>query len=632
MTAAKSMATTKGDVAEGPSSSSSSCSSSLPHVVVVGGGLAGASAALEAADAIRAAAANRSSSSKQKNGRVTLLDKAERVGGNSAKASSGLSAVVVAAAPACANNDDSGDNNSGDKKAPSGDGDSQALFESDLLASAQGRGDPRLAAVLSHDSSAAVPWLRSRLGVDLPSVVRLGGHSAPRTRGPAGGAPVGFALMKAAAAALEGDELVEVRTGARVVGLETSKEEEGGRRVSGVVVEVVVEPSPSSTADAAARTTTTKKITLPADAVVLATGGYASSPALLARFAPGALAASGGGRTTNGPWATGDAFEIVSAAAAGEGGGLEAKLVDLDAVQLHPTAFAPFVAAPKPSSASAETAAAAAKPSTTSTTAAPAAAVVSNAFLAPERLRGVGGVLLDGRGRRFFDELARRDAVAAAVGRAEEETGGAWLVLSAGAAEAYGRGAVGFYVSKGLLREVTGVEELARLIVSEGGGGNGGSDGVAAEEERVADEIEAALDAHDAAAAGRLRDPFGRASFASGPLLSGPFFVGKVGPALHYTMGGLAIDTEGRVLLREEGGGGGGGGGGGEEGGSGGGGSGDNGKPPVVPGLYAAGEAAGGVHGANRLGGCSLADCVVFGRRAGKAAVADWLASREEGR
>ena len=530
MTAAKSMATTKGDVAEGPSSSSSSCSSSLPHVVVVGGGLAGASAALEAADAIRAAAANRSSSSKQKNGRVTLLDKAERVGGNSAKASSGLSAVVVAAAPACANNDDSGDNNSGDKKAPSGDGDSQALFESDLLASAQGRGDPRLAAVLSHDSSAAVPWLRSRLGVALPSVVRLGGHSAPRTRGPAGGAPVGFALMKAAAAALEGDELVEVRTGARVVGLETSKEEEGGRRVSGVVVEVVVEPSPSSTADAAARTTTTKKITLPADAVVLATGGYASSPSLLARFAPGALAASGGGRTTNGPWATGDAFEIVSAAAAGEGGGLEAKLVDLDAVQLHPTACAPFVAAPKPSSASAETAAAAAKPSTTSTTAAPAAAVVSNAFLAPERLRGVGGVLLDGRGRRFFDELARRDAVAA------------------------------------------------------------------------------------------------------GPLLSGPFFVGKVGPALHYTMGGLAIDTEGRVLLREEGGGGGGGGGGGEEGGSGGGGSGDNGKPPVVPGLYAAGEAAGGVHGANRLGGCSLADCVVFGRRAGKAAVADWLASREEGR
>merc|ERR1711937_107339 len=43
-----------------------------------------------------------------------------------------------------------------------------------------------------------------------------------------------------------------------------------------------------------------------------------------------------------------------------------------------------------------------------------------------------------------------------------------------------------------------------------------------------------------------------------------------------------------------------------------------NGK--ALPGLYVAGEAAGGVHGNNRLGGNSLLDCVVFGRVAGKAA------------
>jgi len=40
----------------------------------------------------------------------------------------------------------------------------------------------------------------------------------------------------------------------------------------------------------------------------------------------------------------------------------------------------------------------------------------------------------------------------------------------------------------------------------------------------------------------------------------------------------------------------------------------------VVPGLFAAGEAAGGMHGANRLGGNSLSDLVVFGRRAGMGA------------
>merc|ERR1719265_438093 len=57
-------------------------------------------------------------------------------------------------------------------------------------------------------------------------------------------------------------------------------------------------------------------------------------------------------------------------------------------------------------------------------------------------------------------------------------------------------------------------------------------------------------------------------------------------------MGGLEIDVEGAVM-------------------------GKNGK---IPGLYCAGEVAGGVHGNNRLGGNSLLDCVVFGRVTGEAA------------
>ena len=66
-------------------------------------------------------------------------------------------------------------------------------------------------------------------------------------------------------------------------------------------------------------------------------------------------------------------------------------------------------------------------------------------------------------------------------------------------------------------------------------------------------------------------------------------------PVLHYTMGGLEIDAEAHVLA-------------------------PGGAP--LPGLFAAGEVAGGVHGANRLGGSSLLGCVVFGRVAGDAAAA----------
>ena len=62
----------------------------------------------------------------------------------------------------------------------------------------------------------------------------------------------------------------------------------------------------------------------------------------------------------------------------------------------------------------------------------------------------------------------------------------------------------------------------------------------------------------------------------------------EVGPTCHYMMGGLRVDAETAATN--------------------------------VPGLYAAGEAAAGLHGSNRLGGNSLSDLVVFGRRAGMAA------------
>merc|ERR1712176_1400033 len=72
-----------------------------------------------------------------------------------------------------------------------------------------------------------------------------------------------------------------------------------------------------------------------------------------------------------------------------------------------------------------------------------------------------------------------------------------------------------------------------------------------------------------------------------------PFYVAIITPVIHYCMGGLEIDVDSAVYDTNE---------------------------KVIPGLYAAGEVAGGVHGNNRLGGNSLLDCVVFGRVAAKAA------------
>ena len=64
----------------------------------------------------------------------------------------------------------------------------------------------------------------------------------------------------------------------------------------------------------------------------------------------------------------------------------------------------------------------------------------------------------------------------------------------------------------------------------------------------------------------------------------------EVAPTIHYAMGGVRVDAETGAS--------------------------------TVPGLYAAGEVASGLHGANRLGGNSLSDLLVFGKRAGEAAAA----------
>lgn len=76
-------------------------------------------------------------------------------------------------------------------------------------------------------------------------------------------------------------------------------------------------------------------------------------------------------------------------------------------------------------------------------------------------------------------------------------------------------------------------------------------------------------------------------------------------PVLHYTMGGLEVNAQSQVMNKE-------------------------GKP--IQGLWASGEVAGGVHGANRLGGSSLLGCVVFGRVAGDEAAAYMLQQFSSGK
>jgi flavocytochrome c len=79
------------------------------------------------------------------------------------------------------------------------------------------------------------------------------------------------------------------------------------------------------------------------------------------------------------------------------------------------------------------------------------------------------------------------------------------------------------------------------------------------------------------------------------PLTEPPFYAVRLWPKVHYTVGGVGIDSKARVI--------------------------DLNRRPI-PRLFAAGEVCGGIHGASRLGSCALTECIVFGRIAGQQAAA----------
>ena len=194
----------------------------------------------------------------------------------------------------------------------------------------------------------------------------------------------------------------------------------------------------------------------------------------------------------------------------------------------------------------------------------------NTAALITEGLRGDGAILVNANGERFIDEVGTRDVVSAA--EIAQPGSYSWLIVDQAMADA--SSVIQGYIKKGYSETGATYEELAKE-----------------------------LDVDPAAFANTMEtwnsyveaknDPdFGRTSFAN-PLNNGPYYAIKVTAGVHHTMGGVTINSATEVL-KEDG--------------------------TVIPGLFAAGEVTGGVHGANRLGGTAVADFVVFGRIAGESA------------
>ena len=192
------------------------------------------------------------------------------------------------------------------------------------------------------------------------------------------------------------------------------------------------------------------------------------------------------------------------------------------------------------------------------------------ASLITEGLRGDGAILVNANGERFIDEVGTRDVVSAA--EIAQPDSFSWLVVDQKMVDA--SSVIQGYIKRGLMLQGDSYEALAKEL------------GI------PADAFAATMEKWNGYVAEKNDPDFGRTSFAN-PLDTAPFYAVKVTAGIHHTMGGLKIDSQTHVLNTEG---------------------------QIIPGLFAAGEVTGGVHGGNRLGGNAVADFVVFGRIAGQQA------------
>ena len=194
-------------------------------------------------------------------------------------------------------------------------------------------------------------------------------------------------------------------------------------------------------------------------------------------------------------------------------------------------------------------------------------------MLITESVRGDGAILVNQNGKRFIDELQPRDVVSA--GELEQPGSYAYIIFDQRLRD--GLKAIEKYVSTGIVVQADTIEGLAEQL-----------------------EIDPAtlaktLSDWNGYVAAQNDPDFGRTTGMEADLSVAPYYAIKIAPGIHHTMGGVHIDTEARVINIQ-------------------------GEP--IPGLYAAGEVTGGVHGGNRVGGNAVADIVVFGGIAGENAAA----------
>ncbi len=192
-------------------------------------------------------------------------------------------------------------------------------------------------------------------------------------------------------------------------------------------------------------------------------------------------------------------------------------------------------------------------------------------MLITEAIRGNGGILVNNQGVRFADEMQNRDVLSDALLAQEQKE--VYLIFNEKIRQSLA--ASDDYIDMKIIIKADDVESLANELNLD------------------APRLVETLERYNGFVAQQYDQDFQRRSLKLS-LDEGPFYAVKVVPGVHYCMGGVLIDDKARAID-------------------------EHGNP--IQGLFVSGEASGGIHGMNRLGGNSLLDAIVFGRIAGRNAL-----------
>ena len=404
--------------------------------------------------------------------------------------------------------------------------DNYDLFFNDTLKSGKNLNNPYLLDTFAKGKKLLYDYYTNIFGIDIKLVGQLGGHSVARTHRPTDSKfVIGYYLISKISKKILEESNIKIYYNSTVTKL---LKNETSNKIYGLKYK-----------------NENAEYTIYCKAIILSSGGYGhdfGGHGLLNEYVPELINFP----STNGDFSKGSGVKL--------GREIGADLVDMDKVQVHPTGFVD-----------------------------PKNRYVKDKFLAPELLRGVGGILVNENGDRFCNELGTRDYVTNKIKEncRKQDTDKidqyeCFLLMNEEMSIEFGNHFNYYKDFKGFILEHANFNEMSKNLNID--------------YKRIENTINMYNDAYDK----KIVDKYNKTIFMHKFDLNEKIFSMVITPSVHYTMGGLKINNRSEII-------------------------GTNGKP--INGLFGAGEVTGGVHGGNRLGGNSLAECGVFGRIAANSAV-----------